>query len=114
MPKINANNFQLLRFHNEIEEMKTSILYYFNTSKINEFYKHNAIRVNTLIQTITDLQKKYFVCDEDGNPKYEDLKDLPKDSKKKISEPIMLDGMKMEDYTNEFNLIMNRKFEITI
>ncbi len=120
--KKNSNYFNLLKYHNQLEDLREedSIWYQIFNSRISEFYKHNAIRINSMTEKLLKLQAKYFEVDENGNAKYnepvKDSKIITIFNKEKKApgapKPIMLPGMKMEDYEKEFKEYMLQKVEI--
>lgn len=89
-------NKDLYSFHLQLLSLKDNILYHLCQSRINEFYKHNTVRINTLLEKIDALQIKYFVIDGDQVRKQEN------------SElPVMLEGMLYEDFTKEYNELLD-------
>jgi hypothetical protein len=94
-------NNQLYSYHKELESWKGSVLELFNRVKIKEFYRYNAFRIETLERKLNDMQRKYFVI-ENEETKYEGDK------------PVMLEGLTLEDYTSELNELMSVLIETNI
>lgn len=96
------NNKQLLSYHQEIQGMRGSILYQFHISKIKEFYNKNGIRINTTMEMISDLNKKYFVYEGEELRMGEDKK------------PVLLPDFNMEDFSKELKEIMDKEINIIL
>ena len=104
MPQtINIKNKQLYGYHIEIQNMKTSVLYMFNTSRINDFYKFNQIRISGLIKILEHLKDDWLQTEESGVVK------LGEDKK-----PIAKEGKTYEGYVQAWDEIMDRQNQIII
>lgn len=68
MTKINVTKNQLIAKHKELNSWRQqdSIMVHFLQSKINEFYNHNKVRIETTMREIKELNMKYFEFEEDG------------------------------------------------
>jgi len=51
---------QIYKYHQEIESIKDSIYYILLKGRIQDFYKYNGIILQTIIDTITEIQKEYY------------------------------------------------------
>lgn len=99
---INSSNQHLYLYHTEIDAMKNSIHFYFNRSKINEFYKNNGIRINGILNKLKELEAKFITRDEAGNILFEEIEGVGK-------RPIMVEGTTYEQYVQEYNDFMKIK-----
>lgn len=95
----------LLQYDRQIEELSQSVVFYFLKSKIEEFYKQNGIRIETLKGRVVFLQKAHFAFDGD-KIKYE--------GKGKDMKPICLEGKTLDGFQEELNKIMNEETVIVL
>jgi hypothetical protein len=95
-------NADLFAYHNEIQGWKTSVLYRFLKSRIDNFYNKNQIRLNILIDKLNRLQERYFVM-ENG---------VVQTEKNDANKPLVKEGLVYEDYLKEFTDLMNINVEI--
>jgi len=103
----NITNGQLLRWHNELKQLSdvNSIFYQFNRSKIQEFYRQNGIRIDSLFRKTEELRKEYFVIEEGQ------IKQIDVDGKK---EPVMLPEKSKEDFTKKYQELMEGQVSIIL
>lgn len=95
-------NADLYAYHIEINSLQSSVLYVLLKSRIEDFYKKYSIKINTIVQSVRDLHKKYFEVDENGQiVNTEATPESP-------SKPKLLEGMTMEDYDKEYDELMNQ------
>ncbi len=86
-------NGKLFKYHQEIQSFKGSIFEVFLRSKIKEFYRHNKIRINGLVERINKLRNEYFeikdgqILQKDGKPV--SLKDKDPDEYKTKMDELM-------------------------
>lgn len=95
-------NGNLLSYHNEIQNMRGSVLEYFFDSKIKEFYKNNIVRVNTLTEKLNALGAEYLKM-EDGKVIYDETK-----------KPIPMEGKTLAEYSEKFKEIMSQEVNIIL
>lgn len=100
---MNGTNRTLYHYHEELESMKGSIVAHFFASKAKQFYNDNGIRVKTLYERLRALQEKYF--------QFESENKISMDEDKK---PVMIEGLLLEDYTKEFNELMDKEINIKL
>lgn len=98
MKEMNVPNMQLYKYHLEITAMKGTVNEYFNRSKINEFYKGNAMRINGLLRLLDELRRKYCELDENGMTKVDEN-----------NQPVFKADVKKEDYEKEHSELMRTK-----
>ena len=97
------NNRILLAWHNELESLKSSVLYILLKGRINEFYKENGIRISTLFEKIKKLQDEYFVI-EGGEVKSE--------GEGSDRKPVCVEGKSLEDFTKEMEALLNSPIQV--
>ena len=63
----NYKNSDLLSFHEQFLswDKSRSALMLLNRSKINEFYKNNSAKIETLYKKIEDIKRNYYVYQGD-------------------------------------------------
>lgn len=85
---MNSNNALLYKLHRQLNEAQQNedVVYYLLGGRIRDFYKHNEIKINVILETIIKLQEMYFVM-EDGVVKLEKRK-LSEDGPE-TNEPVM-------------------------
>ena len=96
-------NQDLINFHNEISQWKQrgSILVQFNRSRITEFYRWNANKINTVNGKLLALCKAYFQYEEVNGEQHIKFEGEGKDRK-----PVFLEGKTEEDFNIEKNELM--------
>lgn len=95
-------NRELISYHQELLGWRESILSKFHAAKIAQFYKQNGIRINTTMEKLTTLNKKFFQYENEHLKIGEDQK------------PILLPDMKREDFDRELEEIMSQEVNIII
>lgn len=95
-------NRQLLSFHQEIQGFSQSILYQFNRAKISEFYKQNSIRINSLMEKLSDLNREFFQYDDKALKMGEDKK------------PLLIEGKERGEFDLRLNEILDREISIIV
>lgn len=90
-------NRRLMSYHREIISWRQndSVRVRMDDFKINAFYRYNTNKINSLIAEIKLLNEKYFVTGIDGKMKFEDKK------------PVVKEGLAIENYNTEYNLLMD-------
>ena len=101
-------NKNLYKYHLELEELKTSVFNFLFKSRIGEFYKNNGLRINTLMESINNLQKDYFVFEAEGTP----LARIKMNLENSEPMPVLKEGKTMEDYNKDFDELMNKECTI--
>lgn len=98
-------NYQtLMSYHNELNQYKrNSVLYGLLSSKINEFYKLNGVRIRSLTDKVQLINEKYFIF-ENGQPVFDGEGD---ERKQRMNEPYT-----MQEFEQEWNELMNTPCEI--
>lgn len=94
----------LLSYHRELEGARESILYRWFPGKINEFYKRNSARINSINEKILDLSKGYFEYDGDGKIVFE--------GEGETRMRVMLEGKTIEEYQSELNKLLDQPCQI--
>lgn len=101
-PKI--TNRTLYTYNQEIHNMSGSILEKFHAGKINQFYKDNGIRVNTLMARLTAIAEDHYKF-ENGQ-----IKHIAVDGKQV---PVLLPGKTTEEYNSKTNEYLDKETSIT-
>lgn len=97
-------NEQLYRFHIEIQQLqRTSAIGFLLKGRINDFYKENNIRIQTLVEKLQQIQKDNLVCDANGMPKFNDKKEAE-----------LLEGCTMEEFNRLTKEVMDRKVAVNL
>lgn len=94
-------NKNLYQFHLQLQDLESNILFHLFKSRINDFYKHNGIRIQTICDKLTSLQKEYFVL-EDGKVKMSDSET----NESGAEEPITNEGKTFEEYMEKYTELM--------
>lgn len=95
-----GNYKTLMSYHNELNQYKrNSVLYGMLQSKIQEFYKLNGIRIQSILDKANELNKKYFTF-ENGQP-------VMDGEKQKLNE-----GLTHEQFEIEWTELMKTECEI--
>lgn len=90
-------NGLLMQWHTEIGQLQNSVIMYLMKGRLADFYKDYGIRINTVMDKKTSLQKEYFVF-EDEKVKHE--------GEGKESKPVMLEGKTYEEFMKKYNDLM--------
>lgn len=98
-----GTNRLLLSLHREAQTM-TGLIAIFNRSKIKQFYVDNAIRINTLNEKISKMQREFFVIEEGDKIRHE--------GEGKDRKPVMQEGKTREEFEAKFNDLLNLEVEI--
>ncbi len=98
-------NRELYAYHIEIQQMQNTIMGKFMRARIADFYKHNKPRLDTLHKAMRELQVKYFVLEDNGEPKH------IKDDKGELK-PIMLEGLTFEQFQESLKELMAKGVNI--
>ena len=85
-------NSTMLAFHNELESLNKSVVYYLLKGRIDDFYKQYGIRIESLIVRMNDIEKKYFVVEGEQ---------IKMEGEGKDAKPVMQEGKTMEDLNKE-------------
>jgi predicted translin family RNA/ssDNA-binding protein len=59
-------NAHLFQFMKDYFEVRGTLIGMLNRSKLNEFYKANFLRYETLLKEMNELEEKFFVMEEDA------------------------------------------------
>ena len=99
------NNQFLLHYHQQIEEWKryARIEAQFFRTKINQFYKDNAIRVDSMFKRIQELQHEYFVIENEQ---------IKHEGEGKDRKPVCNPEKTREEYDVKYKELMEK--EVTI
>lgn len=108
MSQLNINNATLLNLDNEIQQIQKSALGILLQGRIAEWQKNTAIRVNTLRQSIKDIQDKFLVI-ENGQVQFTDEMD---EQKNKI--PKMKEGLLFASFKKDIEDLMAKPVTINI
>lgn len=106
-------NSILWQFHNDYQQMPASYRHLFR-SKLQDFYKNNGIRIETLSEKIQKLQEEFFVIISNQIQMNEPLTD--KDGKpigNTDPTPKLQSGKTMTDFQEKFKEIMIQPTTIT-
>lgn len=105
MTKINVTKGQLINKHQEITQWKRSdsLIVHFFDSKIKEFYNHNRIRIESIINEIKELNQFYFEFEPDGNT-----------IKVAGGKQVMREGYTMEEYKDVADKLMAQETVMVI
>lgn len=98
-----VKNKTLYQYHLELETLKPHVLYFLFRNRIDQFYKNNVIRLNSLLKKLDDIQEKYFVI-ENGKVKQEGEPLMP----------VMKEGMLFDEYNKEFTELMEKDIPILL
>lgn len=97
----------LYAYNQEIQNMKGSVLEKFFRGKIDEFYKHNGLRINTMLEKLRHISADFFEMTEDEKQ----IKTIDKDG---VKTPVMLEGKTTEDYNAKVNEYLAKEVPIAI
>lgn len=102
---MNSTNRILLLLHQQRENLSREnlLVYLLLGSKLRQFGQDNNIRISSLIEKITNLQKQYFVFKNN-------MPELTADT----NEPIMLPDMIRADYDKKYDELMDVEVKIII
>lgn len=91
-------NGLLLQYHAEINQLQNSVIMLLLKGRVADFYKEYGIRINTILEKKTALQKDYFVFEGES---------IKKEGEGKDAKPIMLEGKTYEEFIGKYNELMN-------
>lgn len=103
---------ELLSYHNEYLQSQNSFYARLLRSRVQDFYKNNGTRVNSYIDKIKALHAKYYELDEKGERNMREVEIPIPDGAPEGTEPkkkreyILLEGMTVEKYTEEYNELL--------
>ena len=107
--KIEITNERLYAYHQELLKYSgNSIIGLLLKTRINSFYKDNGIRIDTLINKLKGINKKYLVLDEKDGIVWEEV------GEDKAKKPKMLLGMKYDDFEEEVKKLQQTVVTINI
>lgn len=98
-------NRHLYQYHKQIQGLRGNVIELLLKGRINEFYKNNGVRVNTLIEKMASLQKDYYIYEG------EQIKTEEKDGKKVF---VFQDGKTQEQFNAALENLMNQPTTIKI
>lgn len=112
MTKINVTKSDLLAKHNEINFWKhnKSILAYWHKGQIDQFYNHNRLRINTILEDFEALNMKYFVHEKTEDGKWKVVTEGEGAEKKQVCH----EGMTIEGHTEELQLFLAQETTMEI
>jgi hypothetical protein len=96
-------NRDLLNYDRQNEELAKSVVFHYLRSKINEFYRQNGIRIDTIKTKTVLMQKEYFVFEGD-EVKYE--------GEGKDRKPVLLEGKRLKDFQEALNTYLSEETTI--
>lgn len=91
-------NGLLLQFHQEINQLQNSVIMFLLKGRLADFYKEYGIRINTILEKKTGLQKEYFVFEGEG---------IKKEGEGNESKPVMLEGKTYAEFMEKYTALMN-------
>jgi len=103
---INTTNKMLYSYFSELAQIQTSVLGILFRTRISDFHELNFSKYVALGKTLNDLQKEYFVLENDKIVTITDDKGV---TTSKLNE-----GKVFEDYQTKYNEIMNTSVVIRI
>lgn len=111
--QVQYRNRDLLRLYNESLALRDGrLLGYFLSSQINHFQKHNRARYLAVHEKLAILAEKYFVMEEDKTqPRGLRIK---LEGEGKEAKAVVLEGKTMEEYTKEFNALLDEPTNIRL
>jgi hypothetical protein len=97
----------LYRYHLQIVDSQNNddVIIHLLKGRINDFYKHNGVRLNSMLDKIQAMQKEYFQFDETGKVKTED-KPIG-ETGETSNDPVMLEGKTYVEYLRKYNELMD-------
>lgn len=98
--KSQFTNAHLFQFMKDYFELRGSLIGMLNRSKLNEFYKANFLRYETLLKEMNVLEEKFFVMEEDTTTERglkRSIKITEVDGKEK-KEYVFHEGYSVNDY----------------
>lgn len=107
----NANLIALFR---EFKQANQGLLGLMLRSKLQEFYRYNFLRYQTLVERLDSLENQYFVFEKAENGKDKVVFEVVNVDGKDIRQPVLLEGQTMEDYQQKVDAIMNEPTTIKI
>ena len=95
----------LIGMMSEIESLrnKRSILAFVNNSKFDDFYKHNKIKADTVMEKVRNLEKEYLEFDEQGVVKKDDA-----------GAPCVQEGKTLEELSKKTEEIIMQTVEVIV
>lgn len=93
-------NGLLLQFHQEISQLQNSVIMFLLKGRVTDFYKDFGIRINTVLEKKTKLQKEYFVFDGEN---------IKKEGEGNDQKPVMLEGKTYDEFIEKYNQLMNEQ-----
>ena len=107
MSNTNITNGQLLRWHDELKQLQSinSIFFQFNRSKINEFYRQNGIRIDSVFKKMDVLRREFFLIENDK---------LVMEGEEGKQEPVLLPEKKREDFNAKYQEILEGQVSIIL
>lgn len=113
MPKFNITNNDPMRMADEInswhDPRNGTVLRYFLAGKINEFQKHNGIRVRTCIERLNETDREFCeYTEEDGKITYKIEKVDGKDRR------VIKEGKTEEEFNKAYHKILSEIVAVEI
>lgn len=103
--KFEVDNQQLIAYHNELLEMNNSILAILLRSRKGDFLKANQSKIATCLADRDAINRKFFKADDKGNWIYPEIVSPDIQS----PNPIINDGLTIEDYNKEMITFLKSK-----
>ncbi len=107
--KRNMKNKDLYNYHLQLEQLKSNVIYQLLRGRVQEFYRHNGLRLNTLTEKLQKLQDDFFVIINNNIQYTKEVIDGEETGK---DTPVMQDGKLFSDYTEKYNEIMEKDCQI--
>lgn len=98
-----AKNKVLYKYHLQLQEAHGDVMAFLLGSRIKDFYKNNGLKIQSIVDKIASLQKKYFVIEND-RVKMEKIK--KEGSEDEIDSPVMLPEMLYDNFMKEYTELM--------
>lgn len=98
-----GTNRQLLSLHREAQTM-TGLIAIFNRSKIKQFYGDNVIRINTLNEKISKIQREFLVIEEGDKIRHE--------GEGNDRKPVIQEGKTREEFEAKLKDLLDLEIEI--
>lgn len=102
-------NQDLLNFHNEINQWQQSgsVLVQFNRSRINEFYRYNSNKINTVNSKLMAIFKAHFEYEE-----IDDKQQIKFTGEGKDKKPVFLEGKTEDDFNKARGELMGTLIDV--
>lgn len=106
----NYTNAQLYQLFQEWGQLNRGLIGIMFASKLREFYKNNHLRYQTLLEDLSRLEQGFFEQQEDEKATFGKrtvFREQEVDGKKMML-PVLLEGMKLEEYEKAKRELLNQ------